>query len=66
MTGFRSSISIARPELQWPAMKSIHVVRVRWSADHWENDGEPSYTVDQSSQTLTIDLDSPQAILVTW
>jgi len=66
MTGFRASISLARPEFQWPTMKSIHVARVRWSADHWENDGEPSYTVDQSSQSLIIDLDSPQAILVTW
>ena len=66
IVGFRSGISLSDPAFQWPAMKNIQVQRVRWVGAGWENDGEPSYGVDQSNQTLSVDLDTPQAVLVGW
>jgi hypothetical protein len=66
MAGFRSSVSMNDPTFQWPMMKSIRVRRVRWAQDHWEDDGEPNYGVDQSHKVLDVELDSPQAVLVSW
>jgi Beta-galactosidase len=66
MAGFRSSVSMNDPAFQWPMMKSIRVRRVRWAQDHWENDGEPNYGMDQSHKVLDVELDGPQAILVSW
>jgi len=66
IVGFRSGVSLSDPAFQWPAMKNIRVRRVRWVGAGWKNDGEPSYGVDQSHQTLSVDLDTPQAVLVGW
>jgi len=54
------------PAFRWPEMKSIRVEKVVWAVDHWASDGEPTYGVDQSKKILYVDLDSPQAVLVTW
>jgi hypothetical protein len=66
IVGFRSGVSLSDPAFQWPAMKNFQVQRVRWIGAGWENDGEPSYGVDQRHQTLSVDLDTPQAVLVGW
>jgi hypothetical protein len=66
MVGFRSGVSLSDPVFQWPALKNVRVRRVRWANDHWESDGEPSYGVDQSNKSLSVDLDTPQAVLVSW
>jgi hypothetical protein len=66
MIGFRSGVSLHDAVFQWPAMKNVRVRRVCWTGEDWEKDGEPSYGVDQSNQTLSVDMDTPQAVLVTW
>jgi hypothetical protein len=66
MAGFRSSISMNDPAFEWPMMKSIRVQRVRWAQDHWEDEGEANYGVGQSHKILSIELDTPQAVLVSW
>ena len=66
LVGYRTGISFQTPAFHWPEMKSIHVEKVRWTGDHWEQDGEPSYGVDQSKKTLAVQLDSPQAVRLSW
>jgi hypothetical protein len=66
MVGFRAGVSLSNPAFEWPAMKNVRVQRVRWTEDHFEKDGEPSYGVDQSNKTLDIDLEGPQAVRVSW
>lgn len=64
--GFRASISLSDPAFQWPEMKSIRVRKVRWSDERWQDDGAPEYGVDQSTKTLHVELDTPQALLISW
>ena len=66
LVGYRASVSWKDPAFQWPEMKTISVRRVAWAGDHWRKDGEASYDVDQSDTTLSVDLDSAQAVLVNW
>jgi len=66
VVGYRSQVSWKDSAFTWPEVKHMHVERVAWNQDHWERDGEPAYGVDQSSKVLSIDLDSPQAVRVTW
>jgi hypothetical protein len=66
MVGFRSGVSLNDPVFQWPAMKNVRIRRVRWTSQHWENEGEPSYAIDQTNKILSVGLDIPQAVLVTW
>lgn len=66
VVGFRSSLSLSDPAFQWPGMKGIRVQKVSWTGDQWQKDGEPAYGFDQTSSTLNVELDTPQAILVNW
>jgi len=66
LVGYGTNVSFTHPAFQWPAMKQIRVERVYWAGDHWNPDGEPNYGIDQSKKTLDIDLDTPQAVLVSW
>lgn len=67
LVGFKCGVSLTDDVFQWPAMKNVSVRRVRWAQDHWERDDhEPSYGVDQSHKALYVDLDMPEAILVSW
>lgn len=66
VVGFRAGVSLSDPAFEWPAMKNVRVQRVHWTENHLENDGEPSYGADQSNKTLSIDLEEPQAVRVTW
>jgi hypothetical protein len=66
LVGYRANVSFTDPAFQWPVMKQIRVERVYWAGDHWNLDGEPNYGIDQSKKTLDIDLDTPQAVLVSW
>jgi hypothetical protein len=66
LVGYRANVSFTDPAFQWPVMKQIRVERVYWAGDHWNRDGEPNYGIDQSKKTLDIDLDTPQAVLVSW
>jgi hypothetical protein len=64
--GYRSSVSLHDPAFQWPAMKNLEIRKVFWARDRWQSDGDPQYGVDQSQKRLSLDLDLPQAVLVTW
>ncbi len=66
LVGYRATVSFTDPAFHWPTMKQIRVERVYWAGDHWNQDGEPNYGVDQSKKTLDIDLNIPQAVLVSW
>jgi hypothetical protein len=66
VVGYRTQVSWKDPSFTWPAMKQLKVTRVAWNRDHWDSDGEPEYGVDQSSKLLSVSLDSPQAIHVSW
>lgn len=66
IAGFRCSVSMNDPAFKWPMMKSVRVRRVRWAQDHWEDDDQPNYGVDQSHEILNVELDGPQAVLVSW
>jgi hypothetical protein len=64
--GFRSGVSFSDPAFQWPEMKSIRVRKVRWADDGWQDNGAPEYGVDQATKTLHVELDTPQAVLISW
>jgi len=66
LVGFRSSASFKNSTFKWPTMKTLHVQRVSWRGDHFSQDGEPEYSINQSDQTLDVELDVPQAVLVSW
>jgi len=66
LVGYRASVSFTDPAFQWPEMNSIRVEKIYWAGDHWNKDGEPTYGVDQSKKTLDIELDTAQAIRVSW
>jgi hypothetical protein len=66
IVGYRVTVSFKDPAFEWPALKSLRVERGEWCRDRWIPDGEPSYWVNQSSRTVDVDLDSPQAIHISW
>ena len=66
LVGYRASISFNDPTFVWPEMKSIQVEKVYWSDDRWNKDGEPTYGFDQSKKILEVELNTPQAVRVSW
>lgn len=64
--GFRVSVSFTDPAFQWPAMKDIRVAKVYWNDGHWNGDGAPEYHIDQSHNTLDVDIDTPQVLQISW
>ena len=66
VVGYRSTLSLNDLAFQFPEMKNIRVKKVYWAEDQWHQDGEPGYAVGQSNKTLEVELDTPQAVLVTW
>jgi len=66
VVGYRSRISWPDPAFGWPELMKLEVERVTWNRNHWEKDGEAAYGVNQSTKTLSVDLDFPQAIHVKW
>ena len=66
VVGYRTQVSWKDTSFTWPTIKAIRVERVVWNHDHWDEEGKPAYGVDQSNKVLSVSLDSPQAIHVTW
>ena len=64
--GYHSQVSWNDPAFTWPKIKDLRVERVVWNRDHWDSDGEPDFSVDQSHKILSVDLDSAQAVRVSW
>jgi lysozyme family protein len=65
VVGYRVNVSLPDPEMVWPQIKDLKVQRVHWTSSGWEVDGETFYGVDQTHPSLWIDLEYPQAVLVT-
>ena len=66
LVGFRSSASFKDAAFEWPRMETVRVQRVSWEGGRFRQDGAANYSVNQSDQTLDVDLDVPQAVLVSW
>jgi hypothetical protein len=66
VVGYRARVAFNDPAFQWPEMKNIRLENVHWTGDHWTKDGEPTFGVDQSRKTLEIELDTAQAVRVSW
>lgn len=66
VVGYRSMLTLSDPAFEWPEVKKVHVKKVYWSDDRWCPDGEPAYGFDQSDKSLHVDLEAPQAVLLTW
>ena len=64
--GYRCQVSWKDATFTWPHMKSLRVERGAWVRGHWQRASEPSFGVDQNQQTLSVDLDSSQAVRVNW
>jgi hypothetical protein len=65
VVGYRVNISLENPDLVWPRMQALQVKRVHWDGEKWAVDGDTFYGVDQTSKSLWISLEYPQAVLVT-
>lgn len=66
VVGFRARVSWQDDTFSWPEIQKLRVERVVWNRNRWEGDGEPAYGVNQSTTTLSVDLDFPQAVRVSW
>jgi hypothetical protein len=66
VVGYRARVAFNDPAFQWPEMKNIRLENVHWTGVHWTKDGEPTFGVDQSRKTLEIELDTAQAVRVSW
>jgi hypothetical protein len=66
IVGYRVSVAFTDPAFEWPAIQDLRVEKGSWSGNQWIKDGEPSYWVNQSSRTVDVELDSPQAVHVRW
>ena len=66
LVGYRVGVSLKDSAFRWPAMKAVHVEKGYWSGERWVKDGEPSYDINQSDLTLSVDLEVPQAVRVSW
>jgi hypothetical protein len=66
IVGYRCSVEFKHPEFRWPTMKNIRVEKGFWAGDQWNAEGEAEYGIDQSQDSLTVDLDSPQVVRVSW
>ena len=66
LVGYRASVSLKDPAFRWPAMRAILVEKGYWSGDRWVKEGEPGYDVNQSDLTLSLDLEVPQPVRVSW
>ena len=66
IVGYRAGVEFQDPAFLWPAIKNVRVEKGYWSGDRWISEGEPAYGFNQSSKSLGIDLDTPQAVRVSW
>ena len=65
VVGYGVEVSLSGPGFEWPAMKGLHLERVRWTPSGWVSQGTPYYGVDQSKKSFSVSLLFPQAVLIT-
>src|SRR5262249_34932670 len=66
LIGYRTKVVLQDAVFHWPGLGQVRVERVRWDKNHWASEQAPSYGFDQSSHTLAIELEDPQAVRVSW
>jgi len=66
LVGYRVGVSFTDTTFQWPAMQQVRVEKVSWDGDRWRSDGEAAYHVDQTNKRLDVDVDTPQAVVISW
>ena len=66
LVGYRVNVSFADSTFQWPTMQQVRVEKVSWAGDHGQSDGEAAYHVNQTNKRLDVDLDTPQAVVISW
>ena len=66
IVGYRTGVSIKSSQFAWPDLKHLRVQRGFWDRDHWTVTGEPQYGIDQSHNTVSVDVEDPGAIRVEW
>ncbi len=66
IVGYRVHAAILGERFTWPALREVHVERGAWVGDRWTRQGEPYYYIDQSEQSINIELETPQVIRVWW
>jgi hypothetical protein len=66
IVGYRCGVEFKHAEFRWPTMKNIRVEKGFWAGDQWNVEGEAEYGIDQSQDSLTVGLDSPQVVRVSW
>lgn len=64
IVGYRTQVSIKNAGMMWPAMQKLQVARVRWSGSGWAKEGAADYSVDQSGDSLSVEIADPQAVLI--
>jgi hypothetical protein len=66
LIGFRTEVTFQDSSFVWPNTKQVQVQRGRWVGSQWVPAGEPDYGFSQSHSSLTVSLDSPQVVRVSW
>jgi hypothetical protein len=66
LIGYRCGVSFHSTAFVWPAIQKLRVESGSFDGDEWKAQGAPSYGIDQSHQTLSIELDRPEVIRVSW
>lgn len=64
--GYRCWVNFRSSAFQWPTIKQVRVERGYFTGNEWKEDGEPDYTIDQTRQELSIQIDAPQVLRVSW
>jgi len=64
--GYRCGVSIENEIFTWPTLEKVKVEKGQWVGGKWQSEGEPEYGFNQPRKTLGIELDTPQAVRVTW
>jgi hypothetical protein len=66
VVGYHAEVDLKDGEFVWPAMQSLHVEDGHFSGGQWIREGEPSSGVNQSTHTLNVSLDTPEAVRIWW
>jgi hypothetical protein len=66
IVGYHCELTVNDLQLRWPQLKTLHVSKGQFIGNEWHAEGEPLYAVNQSTGSLGIDMDVPEAVLVSW
>ncbi len=64
--GYRCEVSFNSDDFEWPGIQKLRVESGSFVGNDWKPRGGPSYSIDESQRALDVDLDTPQAIRISW